>query len=230
MSASACRGASLAVDRSGPSYSAIGHAVAGRSAKSPARRGPERRRSPVRGCSAPARRTGDQRQLFLPAHCLTIPATQRVPLPHNSCYPRRGDLDRPMAQAWAIARCDNPRSCLSRRISRIFLIDSLAAGIASPSLRKGVACRDQGYRQAFTITGSGVQLLRIRCSTSRIGCSTSADPVFNFGWIRRSRSAGLRTRTKGKDESGVRYVKRNAIAGHRFEGLPQNLWAGVRFF
>ncbi|MCY4599266.1 MAG: AlpA family phage regulatory protein [Acidobacteria bacterium] len=49
----------------------------------------------------------------------------------------------------------------------------------------------------------------------RIGCSTSpdsvfnfADPVFNFGWIRRSRSPGLRTRTKGKDESGVRYVKR----------------------
>ena len=31
---------------------------------------------------------------ILPAHCLTIPATQRVPLPHNSCYPRRGDLDR----------------------------------------------------------------------------------------------------------------------------------------
>ena len=35
-----------------------------------------------------------RRQLLLPAHCLTIHATQRVPLPHNSRYPRRGDLDR----------------------------------------------------------------------------------------------------------------------------------------
>ena len=31
--------------------------------------------------------------------------------------------------------------------------------------------------------------------------------------------APYRARTKGKDENGVRYVKRNAIAGHRFESL-----------
>ena len=46
------------------------------------------------GLQAGTRLQDDQRQLFLPAHCLTIPATQRVPLPHNSRYPRRGDLDR----------------------------------------------------------------------------------------------------------------------------------------
>ena len=32
----------------------------------------------------------------------------------------------------------------------------------------------------------------------------------------------LRIPLKGKDESGVRYVKRNAIAGHRFES-----WEGA---
>ena len=31
--------------------------------------------------------------------------------------------------------------------------------------------------------------------------------------------APYRARTKGKDENGVRYVKRNAIAGHRFESF-----------
>ena len=31
--------------------------------------------------------------------------------------------------------------------------------------------------------------------------------------------APYRARTKGKDERGVGYVKRNAIAGHRFESL-----------
>ena len=120
-----------------------------------------------------------------------------------------------MAQAWAIARCDNPRSCLSRRISRIFLIDSLAARhrLALPS--EGRSVPRSGLPTSVHDHRMGCQLPRIRCSTSRIRCSTSADPVFNFGWIRRSRSPGLRTRTKGKDESGVRYVKRNAIAGHR---------------
>ena len=34
-------------------------------------------------------------------------------------------------------------SCLSRRISRIFLISSLRAGIAVPSCKKGEACRGQ---------------------------------------------------------------------------------------
>ena len=79
----------------------------------------------------------------------------------------------PIAQAWAIARWDNPRSCLRRRTSRIFLTSSLRAGIASPSFRKA-SVRRSGYRRAFTMTGFRVQLHRIPCSTSRIRCSTSA--------------------------------------------------------
>ena len=71
----------------------------------------------------------------------------------------------PMAQAWAIARWDNPRSCLRRRTSRIFLTSSLRAGIASPSFRKA--------KRAV-----------IRLPTSvhddRNGCSTSPDSVFNI--------------------------------------------------
>ena len=59
-----------------------------------------------------------------------------------------------MAQAWAIARWGNPWSCLSRSTSRIFLISSLGAGIASPSpFEKGKACRRSGYRRAFTMSG-----------------------------------------------------------------------------
>ena len=98
----------------------------------------------------------------------------------------------PIAQAWAIARWDNPPSCLRRRISRIFLTSSLRAGIASPSFRK-TSVQRSGYRRAFTMTGFGVQLPRIRCSTSRIRCSTSPDSVFSFRRIQRSRSAGLRS-------------------------------------
>ena len=64
----------------------------------------------------------------------------------------------PMAQAWAIARWDNPRSYLSRRTSRIFLISSLRAGIASPLPSKGRKHAGSGYRQAFTMTEIGVQL------------------------------------------------------------------------
>ncbi len=94
----------------------------------------------------------------------------------------------PIEHARAIARCDSPRSCLSRRISRIFLISSLAAGIASPSSRMGAACGDHGYRRAFTLTETAVQLPRIPCSTSRNPCSTSPkigvqlppDSVFNI--------------------------------------------------
>ena len=52
----------------------------------------------------------------------------------------------PIEHAWAIARCDSPCSCLSRRTSRIFLISSLAAGIAPPSSPMGAACGDHGYR------------------------------------------------------------------------------------
>ena len=43
------------------------------------------------------------------------------------------------------------------------------------------------------MTGMAVQLPRIRCSTSRICCSTSPDSVFTFRRIGRSRSSGLRT-------------------------------------
>ena len=42
--------------------------------------------------------------------------------------------------------------------------------------------------------------------------------AFAAHWGFRPRAcAPYRARTKGKDENGVRYVKRNAIAGHRFE-------------
>ena len=44
--------------------------------------------------------------------------------------------------------------------------------------------------------------------------------AFAAHWGFRPRAcAPYRARTKGKDENGVRYVKRNAIAGHRFESL-----------
>ena len=44
--------------------------------------------------------------------------------------------------------------------------------------------------------------------------------AFAAHWGFRPRAcAPYRARTKGKDENGVRYVKRNAIAGHRFETL-----------
>ena len=43
------------------------------------------------------------------------------------------------------------------------------------------------------MTGMAVQLPRIRCSTSRICCSTSPDSVFTFRRIGRSRSSGLRS-------------------------------------
>ena len=45
------------------------------------------------------------------------------------------------------------------------------------------------------MTGMAVQLPRIRCSTSRICCSTSPDSVFTFRRIGRSRSSGLRRPT-----------------------------------
>ena len=66
------------------------------------------------------------------------------------------------------------------------------------------------------MTGMAVQLPRIRCSTSRICCSTSPDSVFTFRRIGRSRSSGLRNneRTAGervngrlKDEFGGRHVR-----------------------
>ena len=42
--------------------------------------------------------------------------------------------------------------------------------------------------------------------------------AFAAHWGFRPRAcAPYRARTKGKDENGVRYVKRNAIAGHRFD-------------
>jgi len=44
--------------------------------------------------------------------------------------------------------------------------------------------------------------------------------AFARHWGFRPRAcAPYRARTKGKDESGVKYVKRNAIAGHRFDSL-----------
>ena len=44
--------------------------------------------------------------------------------------------------------------------------------------------------------------------------------AFAAHWGFRPRAcAPYRARAKGKDENGVRYVKRNAIAGHRFESL-----------
>ena len=44
--------------------------------------------------------------------------------------------------------------------------------------------------------------------------------AFAAHWGFRPRAcAPYRARTKGKDENGVRYVKRNAVAGHRFESL-----------
>ena len=44
--------------------------------------------------------------------------------------------------------------------------------------------------------------------------------AFATHWGFRPRAcAPYRARTKGKDENGVRYVKRNAVAGHRFESL-----------
>ena len=44
--------------------------------------------------------------------------------------------------------------------------------------------------------------------------------AFAAHWGFRLRTcAPYRARTKGKDENGVRYVKRNAIAGHRFDSL-----------
>jgi transposase len=47
--------------------------------------------------------------------------------------------------------------------------------------------------------------------------------AFARHWGFRPRAcAPYRARTKGKDESGVKYVKRNAIAGHRFDS-----WAAV---
>ena len=78
-----------------------------------------------------------------------------------------------MAQAWAIARWDNPRSYLSRRTSRIFLISSLRAGIASPLPSKGRKHAGSGYRRAFTMTGIGVQ-------HPGIGVQLRPKPVFNF--------------------------------------------------
>ena len=48
--------------------------------------------------------------------------------------------------------------------------------------------------------------------------------AFAAYWGFRPRAcAPYRARTKGKDERGVGYVKRNAIAGHRFES-----WAGLQ--
>ena len=44
-----------------------------------------------------------------------------------------------------------------------------------------------------------------------------------LGGFRPRACAPYRARTKGKDERGVGYVKRNAIAGHRFES-----WAGLQ--
>ena len=87
----------------------------------------------------------------------------------------------PIPQAWAIARCDNPRSCLRRRISRIFLTSSLRAGIASPSFRKA-SVRRSGYRRAFTMSGFRVQLHRIRCSTSRISVYLQRTAQRGLGW------------------------------------------------
>ena len=44
--------------------------------------------------------------------------------------------------------------------------------------------------------------------------------AFAAHWRFRPRAcAPYRARTEGKDENGVRYVKRNAIAGHPFESL-----------
>ena len=57
--------------------------------------------------------------------------------------------------------------------------------------------------------GSGIQLPRIQCSTS-VGFGVQDPPDYALG-------------RRGKDESGVRYVKRNAIAGHRFES-----WEGLQ--
>ena len=88
----------------------------------------------------------------------------------------------PMAQAWAIARWDNPRSCLSRRTSRIFLISSLRAGIASPLPSKGQKHAGSGYRRAFTMTEIGVQL-------PEIGVQLRPKPVFNFARNRCSTSS-----------------------------------------
>ena len=88
----------------------------------------------------------------------------------------------PMAQAWAIARWDNPRSCLSRRTSRIFIISSLRAGIASPLPSKGQKHAGSGYRRAFTMTEIGVQL-------PEIGVQLPPKPVFNFARNRCSTSS-----------------------------------------
>ena len=103
---------------------------------------------------------------------------------------RRGpfqiERDRPDADraGRATARWQK-RSCLSRRTSRIFLIDSLG-GIATSSLRgRSVPPR---YRR-FTIVGIRVHDARNRCSTSRNPCSTSLESVFNFArnrWILRN--------------------------------------------
>ena len=100
-------------------------------------------------------------------------------------------IDRPHATAHACATAwsDSPCSCLSRKTSRIFLISSLRAGIASPLLSKEQEHARSGYRRAFTIPGTAVPLppeslfhfLRNRCSTSsgiRTRGSDAVDKMF----------------------------------------------------
>ena len=91
-------------------------------------------------------------------------------------------MPRPIAQAWAIARCDNPRSCLSRRTSRSFLISSLLAGIASaPPVERATACRVRlpmsvhDDRNDRSTSRNHRSRCRNPCSTSRNRCSTSAE-------------------------------------------------------
>ena len=85
--------------------------------------------------------------------CLTIPATQRVPLPHNSCYPRMGDLDRhgrarrrPCPSHASLRLCSPP----SRRIATLCPRSAgLTALTAAPRRRAPIPGR-QGLNMTST--------------------------------------------------------------------------------
>ena len=67
------------------------------------------------------------------------------------------------------------------------------------------------------MTGMAVQLPRIRCSTSRICCSTSPDSVFTFRRIGRSRSSGLRTDPPFNAKRVFNAPLGSKAAGQRFD-------------
>ena len=98
-----------------------------------------------------------------------------------------------MTQARAISRWDSPCSCLSRRISRIFRISSLRAGIASPSCQKGEACRGQATDERSRPPKPVIHIDRKRSTSAEIGDPLHPESPIHFDRNQRSTSSEIRT-------------------------------------